>query len=289
MHYVNSLKRWKVKINGSSTLHGIIGNPVHHSLSPAMHNAAFVAMGKNSLYVPMRVEHVAEAIDGLAALGFVGVSVTVPHKETVMQYLDEIDPVAEKIGAVNTILFRSHPENSQRVSRGFNTDWLGSNMALAEVMKLPGGRVLVLGAGGAAKAVGFGLVEAGAEVIITNRSEERGRELAHWLGCGFCLPGDLGSITGTAIVNTTSVGMVPDISALPCDPALLRNFSVAMDIVYAPLETAFLREATSSGCTTVDGLTMLLYQGVAQWKIWTGEQPPRDVMRAALLKELQGR
>jgi len=132
-------------VNGKTSLYGIIGNPVAHSLSPVMHNAAFAALSLNGIYVPMPVQNLDDGLRGLAALGFIGVSVTVPHKETVMEYLDEIDPVARRIGAVNTLLFRSHPDSGAVVSRGFNTDWLGSNLALAEQMKLEGSRILILG------------------------------------------------------------------------------------------------------------------------------------------------
>ncbi len=276
-------------VDGTTSLYGIIGNPVRHSLSPVMHNAAFTAMSINGIYVPMPVHDVADAVSGLAALGFIGVSVTVPHKKTVMAHLDEIDPVAMRIGAVNTLLFRNHPETGAVTGRGFNTDWLGSNLALAEKMKLPGSRVLILGAGGAARAVGFGLVEAGAEVIISNRSEDTGRALADWLGCQFCLREQLHLIQADGLVNTTSVGMEPDSDALPIEAKLLPDFRVVMDIVYAPLQTALLQKAAAAGCTTIDGLAMLLYQGAVQFKIWTGKQPPQDVMRAALLTELARR
>ena len=273
-------------VNGKTSLYGIIGNPVRHSLSPVMHNSAFAALSINGIYVPMQVENVADAVTGLAALGFIGLSVTVPYKETVMEYLDEIDPVAKRIGAVNTLLFRSHPDNGAVVSRGFNTDWLGSNLALAEKMQLPGSRVLILGAGGAAKAVGFGIVEAGAEVIISNRSADRGRELADWLGCQFCPLDQLDEIQADALVNSTSVGMEPNADDIPIDSKLLGNFRVVMDIVYAPLQTTLLKKAAAAGCRTIDGLSMLLYQGAVQFKIWTEKQPPQDVMRAALLAEL---
>ena len=275
-------------VNGRTSLYGIIGNPVAHSLSPIMHNAAFSALGLNGIYVPMPLQKVGDGVKGLAALGFIGVSVTVPHKEAVMEYLDEVDPVARRIGAVNTLLFRAHPDSGTVVSRGFNTDWLGSNLALAEKMKLPGSRVIILGAGGAARAVGFGLVEAGAEVIICNRSEERGQELARWLGCGFCSTGQLAGAHADGLVNTTSVGMEPDVDGIPIDPDLLSGFSVVMDIVYAPLATTLLKKAAAAGCRTIDGLSMLLYQGAVQFKIWTGQQPPQDVMREALLAELAG-
>jgi shikimate dehydrogenase len=276
-------------IDGTTALYGIIGNPVRHSLSPVMHNAAFAALSMNGVYVPMTVVDVGPAVAGLAALGFTGVSVTVPHKEAVMELLDEIDPVARRIGAVNTILFRRHPDSGAIVSRGFNTDWLGSNLALAEQIRLPGSRFLVLGAGGAARAVGFGLVEAGAEVLITNRSEERGRGLADWLGCGFVPAEELSAVSADGLINTTSVGMEPREEEVPIDPALLSNFQVVMDIVYAPLETALLRHAAAVGCRTIDGLAMLLNQGAVQFKIWTGEQPPREVMRQALESELARR
>ena len=273
-------------VNGKTSLYGIIGNSVAHSLSPVMHNAAFSALSLNGIYVPMKVQNLADGLKGLAALGFTGVSVTVPHKETVMEYLDEIDPVARRIGAVNTLLFRSHPDSGAVVSRGFNTDWLGSNLALAEQMKLECSRILILGAGGAAKAVGFGLVEAGAEVVICNRSAERGQELANWLGCCFCTTDQLAGIQADGLVNTTSVGMEPHTDGIPIDPNLLSGFSVVMDIVYAPLATTLLKKAEAAGCRTIDGLSMLLYQGAVQFKIWTGKQPPQDVMRDALLAEL---
>ncbi len=283
-----NLRKVVMMVNGKTSLYGIIGNPVVHSLSPVMHNTAFAALSLNGIYVPMQVRNVADGLRGLAALGFTGVSVTVPHKETVMEYLDEIDPVARRIGAVNTLLFRSHPDSGAVVSRGFNTDWLGSNLALAEQMKLEGSRILILGAGGAAKAVGFGLVEAGAEVVICNRSEERGQELARWLDCRFCTIDQLAGIQADGLVNTTSVGMEPHADGIPIDPDLLSGFSVVMDIVYAPLATTLLKKAAAAGCRTIDGLAMLLYQGAVQFKIWTGKQPPQDVMRDALLAELAG-
>ncbi len=278
-----------MNINGKTQLFGIIGHPVAHSLSPAMHNAALMAMGINGVYVPMDTTDPATGVAGLRTLGFVGVSVTVPHKVAVMEHLDEIDPVARKIGAVNTLLFRRKPGEEEVVVRGFNTDWLGSNLALAEKIKLAGSRVLVLGAGGAAKGVCFGLVEAGAGVIITNRTEEKGRALADWLGCDF-IPGDqLGKVRADALVNTTSVGMEPNSADIAVNPNLLAHFSVVMDIVYAPLRTRLLREAERAGCQTIDGLSMLLNQAAVQLKIWTGKRPPLDIMRRALEDELARR
>jgi shikimate dehydrogenase len=275
-------------INGRTQLFGIIGNPVEHSLSPAMHNAAFAALGINGVYIPMRSIDLREGFSGLRALGFIGVSVTVPHKVAVISLLDEIDPVARKIGAVNTLLFQKQPEG-RPLCKGFNTDWLGSNQALAEELEPKGHTVLIIGAGGAARAVGFGLIEAGARILLTNRTESKGRELASQLGCPFIPTADLPTIQADALINTTSVGMAPLDQALPISPELLANFPVVMDIVYAPLATRLLQEAAARGCRTIDGLKMLQYQGAAQFKLWTGKDAPGAVMRNALLAELGGR
>lgn len=277
-----------MKINGCTSLFGIIGNPVAHSLSPVMHNAALAALGYNGVYLPMQVENLLDGVQGLRALGFIGVSVTVPHKEKIIPLIDELDSTANRIGAVNTLLFRRENGAEKTVIRGFNTDWLGSNMALGITgnMNLKGSRVLVLGAGGAARGVCFGLVKAGAEVIITNRSEEKGQALADWLGCEFTMAHELAHIRADALINTTSVGMEPEIDMIPIDPSLLANFSVVMDIVYAPLETRLLKEAKQAGCRTVDGLAMLLFQAAAQLEIWINKQPPIEVMRQALLDNL---
>jgi shikimate dehydrogenase len=276
-------------INGRSQLFGIIGNPVEHSFSPLMHNAAFAALGLNAVYVPMRPgaqpHDLAEAFRGLRSLGFVGVSVTVPFKVAIMDFLDAIDPVAQRIGAVNTLLFT--PGNAEAASTipsctGYNTDWLGANRALADALPLSGSTILVLGAGGAARAVGFGLIEAGAKVLLSNRTESKGRELAAQLKCPFLPTGALAGLRADALVNTTSVGMAPKIDAMPIAPELLPNFRVVMDIVYAPLTTRLLAEAAVCGCHTLDGLQMLLYQGAAQFELWTGRKTPLAVMRQAL-------
>jgi shikimate dehydrogenase len=275
-------------INGHTQLFGIIGDPVEHSLSPAMHNAAFAHLGVNGVYVAMRPENLPDGFRGLRALGFIGVSVTVPFKVAIMEYVDDIDPVARKIGAVNTLLFQRATDGQIRCI-GYNTDWLGSNQALAEAMDLAGSTVLIIGAGGAARAVGFGLIEAGAKVVITNRTEFKGQALAAQLNCPFIRMHQLHEVQADGLINTTSVGMAPQIDALPIDPCLLPRFPVVMDIVYAPLATRLLREAAACGCRTIDGLKMLQYQGAAQFSLWTGRSAPHEIMRQALLKELQSR
>jgi shikimate dehydrogenase len=270
-------------INGSTKLYGIIGNPVNHSLSPAMHNAAFSVLAENKIYLPFPVEDVQMALAGLKALNIQGVSVTIPHKETVIPFLDRIDPVALKIGAVNTIDIRF--ENGKKVLCGFNTDWLGANRALTGKMELQGAMVILLGAGGAARAIGFGLKEAGAGVVLCSRTESTGKALAAELSCTWFPLRDAENLRGDALVNATSVGMTPREGFSPVVAGKLSSYQVVMDIVYAPLQTRLLREAEAAGCRIISGLEMLLYQGVAQFELWTGLSAPVEVMRAALLAE----
>lgn len=267
-------------IDGRTELYGIMGNPVAHSLSPAMHNAAFAALGLNKVYVPFPVTDVATALAGFRALGVRGASVTIPHKQAVMAHLDAIDPVAERIGAVNTLVI-----NEGRIT-GYNTDWLGANRALAGEVELAGQTVLVLGAGGSARAIGFGLLEAGATVFLASRTPSSGQALAASLGCSWHPLAEAETLVADALVNATSVGMGAQRDATPMAAAALANFPVVMDIVYAPLATRLLREARAAGCRTVDGLAMLLHQGVAQSELWTGKAPPVAVMREQLLAGL---
>ena len=273
-------------INGHTQLFGIIGDPVEHSLSPAMHNAALAHLGLNGVYVPMRPTDLTTAFHGLRSLGFIGVSVTVPFKVAIMDLLDAVDPVASKIGAVNTLVFERTGASTR--CTGHNTDWLGSNRALAEVIDPAGRTILLIGAGGAARAVGFGLLEAGASVLLTNRTEAKGRKLADQMGCPFVPATELPQVRADALINTTSAGMTPRIDDMPIAPELLPHFPVIMDIVYAPLETRLLREAIACGCRAIDGLTMLQYQGAAQFTLWTGNEAPHPVMRQALLAALNG-
>ena len=270
-----------MQINGATELYGIMGNPVAHSLSPAMHNAAFTALGLNKAYLPFAVQDIAQAMTGLRALGLKGVSVTIPYKQTVIEYLDSLDPVAEKIGAVNTLVINNG------AIHGANTDWLGANRALSEKISLKGSSVLLLGAGGSARAIGFGLLEAGASLTLASRTPEKGLGLARLLGCPWLPLAETISARADALVNATSLGMAPQQELLPIAKEALANFKVVMDIVYAPLTTRLLQEARQAGCQTINGLAMLLYQGAAQFELWTGQQAPVEVMRQSLLASLQ--
>ena len=272
-----------MQLDGETRIYGIMGKPVSHSLSPAMHNTAFQALGLNKVYVPFEVTDVARALDGFRAIGVCGVSVTIPHKEAVLEYLDDIEPVARKIGAVNTLLIED------RHIHGYNTDWIGANKALETVIDLPGSTVLLLGAGGSARAIGFGLLEKGATVIIANRTLAKGRALAGDLNCECCPVEEVKNLKVDALVNATSVGMTPDVDNTPVHRDILKNISAVMDIVYSPAETRLLREAKHAGCKTVGGFNMLLFQGVAQFELWTGRKAPVEAMKEVLFKRLHAK
>lgn len=267
-------------INGKTKIYGIIGNPVSHSLSPLMHNQAFAACQENRVYVPLHTEDLQAALDGLRGMHIDGVSVTIPFKERVLGLLDEVDPVAVKIGAVNTVVVRR--EESRVKLFGSNTDWLGSNKALLDHIDLRHSRAVILGAGGAARAIGFGLLEAGAGVEIKSRSESKGRRLAKELGCLWSPLNEKPKQAAAILINATSVGMEPDNEISPVEHSLLIGYQVVMDIVYAPLQTQLLKDGAAHGCICINGLEMLLYQGVAQFELWTGRDAPVEVMRQAL-------
>jgi shikimate dehydrogenase len=248
-----------------------------------MHNAAFQALGLNKAYVAFEVTDAARALDGFRAIGVGGVSVTIPHKQAVIPHLDAIDPVAQKIGAVNTLVIED------ALIRGYNTDWIGANRALEMIIDLSGSTVLVLGAGGSARAIGFGLQEKGATVVLANRTLARGKALAREMYCKFYPLEEIKDLKVDALVNATSVGMTPNVDASLVPRAALKNIPAVMDIVYSPLETRLLREAKQLGCKTVDGTYMLLYQGVAQFELWTGQKAPIEVMKENLFTRLQAK
>lgn len=266
----------------------IIGNPVGHSLSPAMHNAALAALDIPGEYLAIQTEDLAATLRELHDKKFCGASVTIPFKTAIIDLLDQVEPMARQIGAVNTLCFQKDEEGKVRCI-GDNTDWLGAVRALEEQTELAGKQALVLGAGGAGRAVAFGLARAGAQVLLSNRGEEKGRLLAAQLNCPFVPAAKLDQVRAEILVNTTSVGMAPLEEDLPIAARLLPRFSFVMDIVYAPLNTLLLREAAACGCATIDGLRMLLHQGAAQFTLWTGQAAPLELMSAALQAALRQR
>ena len=286
-----------LNINGQTKLVGLIGYPVEHSLSPAMHNSAFAALNMNWCYVPLPVlpERLGEAVAGLQALGFIGANVTVPHKEAVMSYLDEVAPEAQAIGAVNTIVVREG-------LIGHNTDWQGFLTALSEGGFYPQGkRAVILGAGGAARAVVYALAQAGGQVTILNRTPSRAQALVQDFSSLFpalsllSFPLTLQTLeerTAEAhlLVNTTPVGMWPEVdqSPWPENLAFPGHLSV-FDLVYNPRQTRLLRQARSAGAKVIGGLGMLVHQGAAAFELWTGEKAPVETMYEAANKTFEFR
>ena len=263
-------------ITAQTALCGIVLHPAGHTKSPLMHNAAFREMDIDARYVAFDVppEKLPEAIAGVRALGLKQLAVSVPHKVEVMALLDEVDAGAQQIGAVNTVTLR----DGRLV--GSNTDWVGSNQALERETTLAGKRAVVLGAGGAARGVVFGLLERGATVHVLNRTVEKAETLVKDLGAESAgTMADLASLDHDLLVNTTSVGLRSEDSPVPAEH--LRQGTVVMDAVYDPEETRLLRDARERGATVVHGKWMLIYQAAEQIRTWTGREAPIDTLESA--------
>lgn len=277
-------------INAHTQFCGVIGNPVEHSLSPAIHNAAFQELGLNFVYLAFRVEAIGDAIKGLRALGnFRGASVTIPHKVAAVPFLDSVEPTARHIGAINTIVAEGG------TLTGYNTDATGALRALREGgVALKGRQVVMLGSGGAARAIAFALgTEAGIDRLTLLGIDERER---------IALAQDLQSKTGLAVqalpldeailrqalpeaqvlIHCTPMGMSPNVQGTAVPATLLHAGLTVMDIVYNPRDTQLLKDAKAAGCRTVPGLEMFLHQAATQFELWTNQAAPTDVMRAVL-------
>ena len=278
-------------IKGSTNIVGLIGHPVEHSFSPPMHNAAFDALGLNYAYVAFDVDpnNLKSAIEGAKSLNIKGFNVTIPHKIDVMNYLNELDEVAELIGAVNTIDFQN--------LKGYNTDGIGAIKAIEEVTSVKGKKVVVAGAGGASRAISFYLAKYGVESLtILNRNESKAQNLASDISNSKLIEDVVSdSISkinpyikdADILIDTTPLGMDPHIDDEPI--ALAENMHgdlVVFDAVYNPNETVLLKQAIKAGAKPVYGIKMLLYQGAESFKIWTGRDAPIDVMEQALRKTL---
>ncbi|MCE5336304.1 MAG: shikimate dehydrogenase [Desulfobacteraceae bacterium] len=262
-------------------LFGVIGNPVRHSLSPVMINAAFRAMGLPAVYAAFYVDELASDLALLHKIGFTGLSVTVPYKEMTCRLAEEIDHTAEEIGAVNTLL------RTNLGWQGRNTDWIGALRAIAQAVDVDGSRTLVLGAGGAARAVAYGLKRAGAVITISNRCVGRGLDLSQHLRSEFIPLDSLPRAQGEfdIVVQCTSVGLEDNGASTLVPDSFFRPGMTVMDIVYRPRWTPFARAAKRAGCNIVSGLEMLLYQGAAQLEWWLGRLVPESAivaMREAL-------
>lgn len=268
------------KINGETQLIGFFGSTYRTSKMYAMYNAAFEALRLNYVYVPLIVHDLAKAVEGVRHLGIKAVGVTIPYKIDVIPYLDELDDDARRIGAVNAIV------NHDGKLLGANTDGKGAVQALQEVTTIAGKKVVLLGAGGAARAIAFALVDAGAKVVILNRTADAAAVLAK---AAHGRSGTLASLEreiqdAAIVINATSVGMAPAEHESPLKSDLLSSEMVVMDIVSAPKETLLLREAKTKGCKIVYGERMLFWQGALKFKLYTGVEPPVEVMEKALTR-----
>ncbi|MBH0190465.1 MAG: shikimate dehydrogenase [Nitrospira sp.] len=284
-----------MEINVQTQFCGVIGNPVEHSLSPAIHNAAFRKLSLNFVYLAWKVDAIGDAVKGLRALGnFRGASVTIPHKVSAVPFLDDLEPTARHIGAINTIV----AVRGRLI--GYNTDATGSVRALKEGgVTLEGRRIVILGSGGAARAIAFALAaESGADKLTVLGVDDKERST---------LASDLRSKTNVAIedaflddrtlgravpeaqvlIHCTPIGMSPKTDATCVPASLLHRGLAVMDIVYTPRETKLLADARCAGCRTIPGLEMFLNQAVAQFELWTDRPAPVDVMRAVLESRFQ--
>jgi shikimate dehydrogenase len=263
--------------------YALFGNPVGHSLSPLMHNAAFGALGIRALYEAHCVENLDLSVRLIREKPLAGVSVTLPVKGAVMAFLDEVNDDARAIGAVNTI------KNEGGRLIGLNTDWVGLAAAMEEHFSLAGKTVAVLGAGGAARAAVYGILGKGGIPIVFNRNRDRAEALAIWFGCEARPLANLGTAEADVLVNATPVGMSPLADETPVDRRHLPRFRWVMDMIYNPLETRLLSEAKAAGCGVVTGLSMFVRQGAEQIRIWTGLEPPVELMTRVVETALAAR
>jgi len=281
-------------ITGKTRVCGVIGEPIEHTLSPLMHNAAFETLRLDYVFLAFRVKpaQVESAVNGMRALNIRGLNITMPHKSTIIKHLDRVDLSAQIVNSVNTVL------NKENLLFGFNTDGVGALKALKENgVELKGRKVLLLGAGGAARAIAYTMAKEADELAVLNRTVKQAQALAKLLAKSFNKKISTGSLSPTDIqsnlkdsdilINATSVGMKPRAEESPVPLKLLRSNLAVMDIVYNPLETKLAKDSKAAGARVVSGVEMLIYQGAASFELWTGKSAPIEVMRQAALMHLQ--
>lgn len=258
----------------------LLGHPVRQSLSPLMHNRALRALRIDGRYSAFCVNDLEAAIAGMRGMNIRGASVTIPFKTAVMDFLDEIDADASAVGAVNTIV------NNHGRLIGHNTDWSALMDALRAATELKGKKFIILGAGGTARAAAYGITKEGGRPIIVNRTPETGRELADRFDGLFYPLTEIGKVRAFGLINTTPVGMFPELHGSPVHSSILAGFRVVADVVYNPRKTRLLRDAEAKGCIVVPGLEMFVRQGARQLELWTGKRAPLAVMRNAVREGL---
>ena len=279
------------QINPETAVYGVIGDPIGHSLSPMIHNAAFRRMGINSVYVPFRVprEQLGQFLEDAPALGIKGLSVTIPHKESVLKKLSSTDPSMNGIGAANTLMWGA----GHKIT-GYNTDYQAGLDSLEQAVSEHHGRreslanqtALVLGAGGAAKAIAFGLKRMSAQVVIAGRTAKRAQQLADALQCKTVDWLNRYSFQPDIVINCTPVGMHPNVDATPYDKHHLRPSMVVFDTVYNPENTLLVKDARSQSCTVITGVEMFVRQACLQFNLFSGQEAPGDLLREVLKRAI---
>jgi len=263
-------------------IYGVIGNPISKSMGYLIHNRAFKETGSSDIYVPFLVDNVEKFFKGFSPY-FEGLSVTMPFKEDIMAVIGEVDETARKIGAVNTVV------RDGEGWKGYNTDCTGAVKALEEHIDLSGKKVLIIGAGGTAKAIGHGVREKGAKITVTyNKNKERGTQLAKELGAEVVNVQDAGEEEVDVLINCSPVGMNPDVEATPISSRHLRNGMIVFDSVYNPPETRLIRDAKAAGCIAISGIELFINQAVGQFELWTGQKAPVNPMRDVVVKTIEG-
>lgn len=257
-------------------------------MSPAVHNAAFEACGLDAVYLPLKVARPAPFLDAYEEFDLRGLSVTIPHKERMMELMDEVEDLARRLGAINTVCIRDDGRH------GYNTDLRAAVGAIeglvgeAGLGPLEECTVMIVGAGGAARAIAYGLVDSVEELIIANRTVSRAEKLAGELDARWCGLEDMTDRRPDVIVNATSVGMHPDVDESPVPQEMLRPGMAVFDSVYNPLETRLLKDAREAGADAASGINWFVGQAAEQFRLWTGQEAPRGVMEEAVRDELEG-
>jgi 3-dehydroquinate dehydratase/shikimate dehydrogenase len=279
------------QIGPNTAVYGVIGDPIGHSLSPMIHNACFRQLGLDAVYLPFRVprEHLSQFLDDAPALGIRGLSVTIPHKEAVIERLTSQDPAVVGIGACNTMVW-----DEDGAIRGYNTDERAALDSLTTKLTedgthggtLDGMSAIVLGAGGAAKAIAYGLKQNKANVTVTSRTHERAEQLAERLKCRSVEWNARHGVGADIIINCTPVGMHPNVDATPFEKHHIRPSMVVFDSVYNPENTLLIKDARAQGALTVNGVDMFVRQAAIQFRLFTGQDPPADLMRETLKRQI---
>jgi shikimate dehydrogenase len=272
----------------------LIGNPIEHSMSPIMHNAALKELDLDYTYLAFSVnpKHLNLAVKGIKAFSILGINVTMPFKQVIMKYLDEIEPFAKKIASVNTI------KNKEGYLIGRNTDGVAAMKALSDVgYKIAGKNILILGAGGASRAIVYMIAQNANKIVIINRTEKKAIKLANELKKNFSiqiegkrysnniLRNEIGE--SNLLINATSIGLYPNIQNTPISIELLHKDLFVYDLIYNPIETRLLREAREIGCDVLGGLDMLVNQGALAFEWWTGKFPNRHLMKTQIIQHLE--